>query len=174
MKSCLQLRAVYQFRNVMRKWHVILLYVPVMAALFSCSQEKKAGEVAEAFLQAYYTDLDFDKVNGLVTDQSKVAMSDRKEAVALNPYSKDEIPNIVFKEVKIDEDNPNRAICFYTSNRIERSFVLKRLNGKWLVDVPEGVSGVANTSGMIELSDGSEGGFTSAASGPVTYKKKKK
>ena len=141
--------------------------------LTACSGNiRKAEHTAKDFLQAYYVDLDFEKALSLSTDVSHAAIYEQAELISLNPYAKDEVPDIVFKGVEIEGQNNERAIYTYLANRVERTLPLRKLNGVWLVDLQYGT--VESTGGeMMELSSGQQGGFAAAASGPVIYKKRK-
>lgn len=144
------------------------------SALVACrSNQNKAETAARAFLQAYYVDLDFTKALQLSSDASHPAIGEKQEAAALNPYARQETPDIVFKSVEIDPKDPQKASCTYLADGMEKTLPLRKLNKKWLVHVPQGT---VESEGIeiMELSSGRHGGFAAAASGPVVYKKRKK
>ena len=153
------------------------LFFALLAILLlevSCKGDtSKAAATAKAFLQAYYVDLDFDRAKSLCADNSKAAIADQAETIALNPYAKEETPNIVFKTVEITPDNTNMANCLYTCNRVERKLPLRKYNGKWLIDLQGSTVETAGSSDFIQLSQEGANGFTSAASGEIKYKKRK-
>lgn len=141
----------------------------------SCLQQpsKKATATAQAFLQAYYVDLDFTKALQLSSDASHPAIGEKQEAAALNPYARQETPDIVFKSVEIDPKDSQKATCTYLADGMEKTLPLRKLNKKWLVHVPQGTVETGGTE-TIKLSSGKNGGFASAASGPVVYKKRQR
>ncbi len=160
----------------MRKINLMKGLLPGMAVvllLTGCGgSARKAERAAKDFLQAYYLELDFKKALSLSTDLSHAAIHEQEELISLNPYAKEEIPDIVFKGVEMDEQNDAKATYTYLVNRVERTLPLRKLNGVWLVDLQKGT--VESGGGeMMELSSGQQGGFASAASGPVVYKKRK-
>ena len=156
--------------------HILLSFVlPAILLLeVSCKGDtSKAAATATAFLQAYYVDLDFDRAKSLCADNSKAAVAEQAETIALNPYAKEETPNIVFKTVEINPDNANMANCLYTCNRVERKLPLRKYNGKWLVDLQGSTGDTVGNSDFIQLSQEGANGFASAVSGEIKYKKRR-
>ena len=150
----------------------LLLSIVVMLA-GACSNDKRvATSTAKSFLQAYYVDLDFDRALQLSNDASHSAIIEQAEIVALNPYAKEETPIISFLSLSLNKDNPHNATYTYTCNRTERTLPLQKTNGKWFVDLQ---GGLVETCGNNEFSTLStnEGGFASAASGEIKYRKRR-
>lgn len=156
--------------NVMKG---LLLSMAGLLLLTGCDgNTRKAEHAAKDFLQAYYLDLDFEKALSLSTDISHASIHEQAELISLNPYAKEEIPDIIFKGIEMDRQNDGKATYAYSVNRVERTLPLRKLNGIWLVDLQKGT--VESGGGeMMELSSGQQGGFAAAASGPVVYKKRK-
>lgn len=147
----------------------------VSMAVVACGGKNEASQVAKAFLQAYYVDLDFDKAQTLCSDVSRPAVAEQGQMVALNPYATEEIPALAFRQLEWKADNPNTAVFTYTVNRSERTLPLRKFNGKWLVDLQGGTVEMGGSANRMELSNDSKGGFAaSEASGPIVYKKRKK
>lgn len=152
---------------------LLTIVVIAVSALGCGNNQKKAAAVARSFLQAYYVDLDFETATRLSSEVSRQAIADQAEMVALNPYAREEVPTITFKTLKIDPEEPNRAVCTYLANRVERTLPLRRFNKLWLVHLPYGTVETGG-SDMMELQSGNQGGFAASASGPVTHKKRKR
>lgn len=147
----------------------------VLTALggIACNRDSKgASSTAKAFLQAYYIDLDFEKAKQLSTDISHNAIIEHAQIISLNPYAKEETPNIVFKALDIDSKNAHTANFIYTCNRAERKLPLRKLNNRWLVDLQGNMveTSFAGTD-FTELSSSTTNGFASASSGEIIYKK---
>ena len=157
--------------------HITRMAVLIVAALgVSCNgNTKQAEKVAKTFLQAYYVDLDFSKAQTLCSDISKAAVAEQGEVVALNPYAKDEVPELAFKKLENTADNPHTATFIYTVNRGERRLPLRKFDNTWLVDLQGGTVEMSGNTNRMELQSVVTGGFAaSEASGPVVYKKRKK
>lgn len=153
----------------------LVLFLAVSFGAVACNGEKKAEKAAREFLQAYYVDLDFERARERATDRTRNLISEREEMTALNPYAKEEIPSLQVEEVKTDESNPDRAVCRYSVDRRTKTLVLVRLEGEWLVNETGMSIGSGGDRGdMMQLSEGDQGGFASAVSGPVIYKPKNK
>lgn len=155
-----------------RRLTYIMVAVGLMMALSGCSGERKAEKTAKAFLHAYYTDLDFDKAESMATQESQPFIRERKDVLSYNPYAKNEVPDITLKEIKIDKKNTAKAQAVYLYNRTEKNLYLQKKEGEWKVDLQE--ERRQQEVGMQRLSTSTQGGFASAASGPVVYKKRKK
>lgn len=153
----------------------LILLLSALGWAVACSGEKKAEKAAREFLQAYYVDLDFGKAGKLATDRTRSLVSEKEEMTALNPYAREEIPNLKIEEVRIDGNNPDRALCRYSIDRRTKTIVLVRLDGVWLVNETGLSIGSGGDRGdMMQLSEGEQGGFASAVSGPITYKPRNK
>ena len=153
---------------------IVVLAVAILAV--SCGgNTKQAEKVAKTFLQAYYVDLDFAKAQTLCSDVSKVAVSEQGEIVALNPYAKEEVPELAFKKLEFARNNPRTATYVYTVNRVERRLPLRKFDNTWLVDLQGGSVEMSGNTDRMELQSVTKGGFAaSEASGPIVYKKRKK
>ena len=152
----------------------LLLTILAILSAACHSNRKEAAKTATAFLQAYYVDLDFDKAKSLCNDASRDAIDDQAMMVGLNPYAKDEIPDIVVCKIEIDPDNPTIATCTYTCNRTERILPLRQLNNTWIVDLGGATVETANFGGeFITLSQEGANGFASATSGEIKYRKRR-
>ena len=151
-----------------------VLLIAIVAV--SCGgNTKQAENVAKTFLQAYYVDLDFTKAQTLCSDISKAAVAEQGEMVALNPYAKDEVPELAFKKLENMPNNPHTANFVYTVNRVERRLPLRKFNNVWLVDLQGGTVEMGGNTNRMELQSVAQGGCAaSEASGPIVYKKRKK
>lgn len=152
------------------------LFLSMVAVLMvACGGGKReATATAKAFLQAYYVDLDFNKALRLADEASQAAISERAEVVALNPYAKEETPDLIFVGIEADKSNSETAVYTYTCNRVERGLPLRRANGKWLVDLRGGtVETGGNTESFMQLPSEGKSGFTSAVSGEIKYHKRR-
>ena len=156
----------------MKRGFYIYIIGAVMAglmALTGCTGEGKAGKTAKAFLQAYYTDLDFAAAKTYATPESASLIDERRDMAALNPYAKSEVPTIVFKTLQVGESKTTGE-ALYTLNRSARTLYLQKVDGKWKVDLQK--EAALRNENMQQLSASGDGGFASAASGPVVYKKR--
>lgn len=158
-----------------RPWTKGLILAIATWLMVSCNGDRKeAAATAKTFLQAYYTDLDFDKAVSLSSAVSYSAIKEHAEMVSLNPYAKEETPDIAFVKLTIDKNNPDFATYTYTCNRVEKTLPLHRLNGKWVIDLNgSSVEAYGSTDNFVELSTSSQGGFTAASSGEIKYKKRR-
>lgn len=151
-----------------RRWTYIMV-MGLCLAMAGCSGERKAEKTAKAFLDAYYTRLDFNAAITYATRASAPLIDERRDMTKLNPYAKNEVPAIVFKSIEMGKDKTT-AECLYTLNRSERTLYLQKVDGKWKVDLEK--ENRLHNEGMKQLPTGSEGGFASAVSGPIVYKKR--
>lgn len=152
------------------------LFLALLAGLLlSCKgNPQKAAATAKAFLQAYYTDLDFEQAKRLCSDASRWAIEKQAAMIALNPYAKAEVPDIVIHKTAIDPNNPATATCTYTCNRVERTLPLRRFNNVWMVDLGDNtVETTGFENEFITLSQDGTNGFASATSGEIKYKKRR-
>lgn len=155
----------------LKKFGIVLL----AALLFSsCSDERKAEKTGKRFLQCYYKDMDFEEAARMVTSDSRSVIEEKAEMVKLNPYAKDDLPDFQFKSMEEADPTGSKMILVYTLNRVEKELILVKEDGRWLVDIPGiSVESTSSAEGMTRLSSGSQGGFASAVSGPIVYKKRK-
>lgn len=160
---------------LIRPWAKGLILTIAAWLMVSCNgDQKEATATAKAFLQAYYVDLDFNKALQLSSEASKAAVQEQADMIALNPYARQETPDLVLIGLERDKDNPETATYTYSCNRVERKLPLRRFNGKWLIDLQGGtVETGDNTNEFLQLSSDNEGGFASAASGEIKYKKRR-
>lgn len=149
--------------------YIIGAAVALCLALAGCSGEHRAEKTAKAFLEAYYTDLDFVTAKTYATPESAPLIDERRDMMALNPYAKSETPAIVFKTLKMGQDKIT-AEAFYSHNRAERTLYLQKVDDKWKVDLQK--EAALRNENMHQLSTNREGGFASAVSGPIVYKKR--
>lgn len=158
-----------------RPWAKGLILAIAAWLMVSCNGYKKeAAATAKAFLQAYYVDLDFNKALQLSSEASQAAIREQADMIALNPYAKDETPDLVSVGIEMDKDNPETAVYVYTCDRIKRQLPLRRFNGKWLIDLRGGtVEAGGNSGDFLQLSPSGESGFASAVSGEIKYKKRR-
>lgn len=163
------------FRFVTRLAGKFLILATATILMIACSNDKKeATATAKAFLRAYYIDLDFETALRLSSDASRNAIIDQQQIITLNPYAKEEIPNIVFKNLEIAPNNSHVANFTYTCNRVERKLPLRKLNNKWLVDLQGGIiETIGAGNNFFELSSDGTNGFASAISGEIKYKKRR-
>lgn len=158
-----------------RPWAKGLMLAIAAWLMMSCNGDRKnAAATAKTFLQAYYVDLDFNKALQLSSEVTKVAVQEQADMIALNPYAKEETPDLVLVGIDTDKSNAETATFVYTCNRAERTLPLRKVNGKWLVDLQGGsVEAGGNTNDFLQLSSGCESGFASATSGEIKYKKRR-
>lgn len=140
-----------------------------LAMTTGCTREHKAAKTAKTFLQAYYTDFDFAAAKTHATPESAPLIDERRDMTTLNPYAKNETPTLVFKSLQVGKDKTT-AQALYTLNRAERTLYLQKVDGEWKVDLRKEAR--MRNENMQQLSTNEEGGFASAASGPVVYKKR--
>ena len=161
-------------RFIMQFTSKFLLLAVAVILMTACGNDKKeATSTAKAFLQAYYVDLDFEKALRLSSDNSHDAITEQAQMIALNPYAKEETPDIIFKTLETDPNNANLANYIYTCNRIERKLLLYKLNGKWRVEIGNGSIKTMGNSNFIQLPQGESNGFASASSGEIKYRKRR-
>lgn len=147
-----------------------LFFTMIAVLLMACnSNQKEAAATAKNFLQAYYTDLDFDKALQLSSEVSHAAIKEHAEYTALNPYAKEETPDIVFGDLEMAADNADAATYTYKINRVEKSLPLRKIDGNWRIDLRGGTVESGGNSEYSTLSSGT-GGFAASASGEVKYK----
>ncbi|MEG1499307.1 MAG: hypothetical protein RR393_07835 [Bacteroidales bacterium] len=153
----------------MSKFKISFFCLCTLLLFSACQREqKKAGKVAEQFLTAYYVDLDFKKAISLATESSQEGIYYKESMTQLNPYAKEETPNLKVGKITIDTKDKNKAICEYKVNDQERELPLTKKGEQWKVDTK------GSTVEMPGSFSGTEGGgFASSASGPVHYKARK-
>lgn len=133
---------------------------------FSCSAEHKASVVGKRFVNCYYADFNFEQAKQLTTPGSHDIIEEHATMVEMNPYAKDEVPMIEW-DGKVVESDDNRMVFSYRMNRVEKDLVLVKTENGWKVDLA-----LPQSSSMQRLSSGEQGGFASAVSGPIKYKKR--
>lgn len=155
-------------RSIGLIWVICLLAALVFC---SCGGKHRAKKTAKTFLEAYYMELDFEKARGLATEPSFEIINNKKELSALNPYAKEEVPEVEIKELKLDKENGDKAVCIYNVNRATKTLHLVKEKGIWRADLAE--ERRERDADMIHLPSSGDGGFASAASGPIKYKKRR-
>lgn len=156
-------------------WRLLLSGIVCAFLFVACKNSARDAEhVAETFLQAYYMDLDFDKAISLCTEDSKEAIREQAKMVSLNPYAKEELPELTFTGVSEEESSSDNAVFSYQKNRAERTLPLIRLDGRWLVDLQGGTVEMCGENDMLDLSSFGSAGFASSeSSGEIKYKPRK-
>lgn len=140
----------------------------------ACTSDKKdASSTAKAFLQAYYVDLNFEEALRLSSESSWQVIIDQKEISHLNPYAKEETPDIVFTTIQMESKGATKATCIYTCNRVERKLPLKKINGVWRVDLNGNTVETAGNEGHFISLQPTGSGFSSAVSGEIKYRKRR-
>ncbi len=145
----------------MKKFFLLAVIIG-LASLFSSCSNAAVKEVSQNFLQAYYVDNNFEAAKALATEATHEGLDYKAMLFAFNPNAEAES----LKEFKIKkiESKKTKAVCFYEIDGQQRRLNLRKVNGAWLVDMPE------STTMNPELSlsqSGETGGFASASSEPV-------
>jgi len=138
-----------------------ILALPLL--LTSCGDQRTVNRTARAFLQAFYVENDFAAAKAFTTRVTHENINQRAMMFHLNPHS---VANS-FNNFTIDnkEVRNTRAVVFYTlDGDVERRLNLSKVDGQWLVDMPESTS--LNPAFSISPVR-SSGGFASAMSEPV-------
>jgi hypothetical protein len=144
--------------------HIILLPA-LLLMLASCGEQRSVKRVARAFLQSYYVNNDFETAKQVSTEDTHETLDFKAMMFMLNPNSESESIN-TFKIIKV-EAKKTKAICIYEVIGAERRLNFSKVNGKWLVDMPEN----ASIEPGLSLSQSRDmGGFTSAMSDPIKLK----
>ena len=128
----------------------------------SCGDQRSVRQTAHAFLQSYYVNNDFDGAKKISTESTYDVLDFKAMMFMLNPNSESE--SIHAFELKRIDVRKTKAVCFYEVIGQERRLNLSKVNGKWLVDMPEN----ATIEPGLSLSQSrNAGGFASATSNPV-------
>ncbi len=145
---------------------ISILVVIAIVSLFSASCSKRAAkETAKAFLQSYYVDNDFEAAKAFSTESTHETLDFKAMMFTLNPNSESESIQ-EFKYKKMDMLK-TKAVCFYEVVGEERRLNLSKIDGKWLVDMPE----TAMIEPALSMSQSrNTGGFASATSDPIKLK----
>lgn len=149
-------------------WKIVpfCLLIVFLVFIFSCSADQKASTVGKRFVKCYYADLDFEQAKQLTTPESHGIVEEHAHLVMMNPYAKSETPMVEWDGKVVESDN-NRMVFCYRVDRVEKDLVLVKTEEGWKVDLVLPIS-----SSMQRLSNGEQGGFASAVSGPIKYKKR--
>lgn len=139
-------------------WLVFLFLI-----LTSCGDQRAVNRTARAFLQNFYVENNFDAAAAVSTQATQENISTRAMIFRLNPNSATDR----FGSFKINNKDVRntKASVFYTlDGDVERRLNLIKIDGTWLVDMPEHLS----TTPAHSISPSrSSGGFASAMSEPV-------
>jgi len=138
-----------------------ILTLPLL--LTSCGEQRTVNRTARAFLQSFYVENNFEAAALMSTRMTQENIGQRAMMFRLNPNSE----NMRFHNFRItdSEVRTTRATVFYIlDDEVERRLNLSRIDGQWLIDMPESTS--LNPAFSISPVR-SSGGFASAMSEPV-------
>jgi len=145
------------------KKSLLFLCLSGLILLSSCGDQRVVNRTARAFLQSLYIDNDFEAAKVVSTRMTHENIDMRALMFRINPNS---MANR-FGSFEIDdkEIRNTKAVIFYTlDGNVRRQLNLSKVDGVWLVDMPEHIS----TSPVFSISPvRSEGGFASATSEPI-------
>jgi len=167
-KICLSLQKIWvsKLMKSIKKSSLLFCgacFVTLSLVLVSCGDQRSIKRTAHAFLQHYYVDNNFEAAKTVSTRMTHENIDTRAMIFRLNPNS---VSNR-FSHFKIDskEVRNTKAVVFYTlDDNVERQLNLSKVNGTWLVDMPENFS----TNPVFSISPlRSSGGFASAVSEPI-------
>ena len=143
---------------------VLFLFALASVLLTSCNSNRDAMSVARDFLQAYYIDYDFDRARARSTVATHEHMQEWILIFELTPRS---LTHLNFSSFEIEGVDvlTNRATVNYRVDNTQRQLLLRKINGRWLVDMPIDVA----TNRLFSLSHNrpDTGGFASAQSQPT-------
>jgi hypothetical protein len=106
--------------------------------LTSCGDQRSVKRTARAFLHSYYIDGDFETAKKNSTRLTHENIEMREMLLRLNPNSEtDRFRNFSIHNADIRR---TKAVVFYVVDDIERRLNLSKIDGKWLVDMPESTS----------------------------------
>jgi hypothetical protein len=141
-----------------------LLSVLLSSLLLASCGNRSAENIARIFLQAWYIDHDFDKAIALSTPATHEHIH---EWVMLFSHTPRE-SGLYFETLELEKTDvlQTRASAHYMVDNTRRELLLRKIDGKWLVDMPVDVlSGGRRFS--LSLSNPNTGGFASAQSQPA-------
>jgi len=141
-----------------------VLFLSVLLA--SCSN-RGVENTARIFLQAYYIDHDFDKAAALSTPATQEHIQEWAMLFALTP--KEYISaGLYFETFEIEKSDilKTRATVGYRVDNTPRDLLLRKVDGKWLVDMPIEIS-FSGPRFSLSLHKPHSGGFASAQSQPT-------
>lgn len=144
----------------MKKFYIACLF-GVALMFTSCSDQRAVQRTANAFLQSFFVENNFEAAKTLSTRMTHENISARALAFEWNPHSEE----IRFTNFRINdiEVRQARAVVFYTlDNEVERRLNLRKTEGRWLVDMPETASFSPDFS--LSPTHSRDGGFASAQS----------
>jgi len=145
------------------KKSLLFLCLSGFILLSSCSDQRVVNRTANAFLQSFYVDNNFEAAKVVSTRVTHENIDTRAMMFRLNPNSVTDR----FSSFKIDnkEVRNTKAVVFYTlDGSVERRLNLSKIDGVWLVDMPENYS----TNPVFSISPmRGGGGFASATSEPI-------
>jgi len=140
--------------------------VALSLVLTSCSDQRAVNRTANAFLQSFFIENDFNAAMEVSTRVTHENISMRAMRFHMNPNS----PDLSFQHYQItgSEIRHTRATVFYTlDNEVERRLNLRNIDGHWFVDMPETVSLNPDFSLAPTHTHTSSAGFASAMSESV-------
>jgi len=134
--------------------------VALSLTLTSCGDQRSVNRTAKTFLQHFYVENNFSAAKTISTEITQKNIDNIAMMFQWNPNSAD----YSFNNFKINNSDvrTTRAVVFYTlDHEADRRLNLSKVDGKWLVDMPEGVS--LNPAFSLSPTN-TTGGFTSAQS----------
>ena len=131
------------------------------AVLFSSCTDRAPERAARQFLQLYYIDHDFSAVKELVTESSLENLRQNALLFEFNPIAQMD----AFQTFEIIEMNVQNtvAIADFRVDDVRRRLMLRRIDGRWLVDISNEVT-QQGFDFSTSLSPPTGGGFASAES----------
>ena len=150
-------------KKTMKKIYIICLLGA--ALLFtSCSEQRTVNRTASTFLHSFFVENDFDAARAVSTRITHENINARALAFQWNPYAQEN--RFTRFRITNSEILRTRAVVFYTlDDDVERRLNLSKINGQWLVDMPETVS--LNPDFSLTPTRVSGRGFASAMSETV-------
>lgn len=116
----------------------IFLPILLLAALAACQKTETPESVVRQW-QAHIDNNEFEQAKALSSPQTAELIS-WMQALLTDMDAAEYITQTTFTELKCRE-NGDQAVCYYTIEEegeiFQDSFILVRINGKWLVDLPD-------------------------------------
>jgi len=114
---------------------IILIFIS-LALLSSCSNRHSAKRVARQFLQSYYLDFNFETAKRLSTQETHTNLEQRMLLIEHNPFFREEQAINDVKITNVDV-RKTKAVCTYIVGGSQRRLNLNKVDGVWLVDMPQ-------------------------------------
>jgi len=144
----------------MKRLFILLVLSSVM--FYSCA-DRGPERTARQFLQLFYIDHNFYDVTYLVTESSWENLRHTALLFEFNPNVRID----AFQSFELTDVNVQNtvAIAYYRVDNTNRRLMLRRIDGQWLVDISNEVTGQGQdfSVSLTPPSSGS-GGFASASS----------